>query len=58
MPGSIFAFAGAGKAILRMDMAKASLEDIFIELTGNEAAETGQTPSGDAEGRESEGSGE
>ena len=63
-----FAFAGAGKAILRMDMAKASLEDIFIELTGGEAEETGQAPAKDkilddkpadgAEGRESEGSGE
>ena len=56
-----FAFAGAGKAILRMDMAKASLEDIFIELTGGETEETGKTPvddvppTDDAEGRESEG---
>ena len=64
-----FAFAAVGKAILRMDMAKASLEDIFIELTGGEAEEAGQTPSegtptenapeaDDAEGRESGGSGE
>lgn len=30
-----FAFAKAEKAILQMSMAKASLEDIFIELTGN-----------------------
>ena len=28
-----FAFSGAGKAILQMTVAKASLEDIFIELT-------------------------
>ena len=52
-----------------MDMVKASLEDIFIELTGGEAEEAGQTPSegtptgntpaaDDAEGRESEVSGE
>ena len=55
-----FAFAGAGKAILRMDMAKASLEDIFIELTGGEAEDNVQTPpndtpsADDAEGRERE----
>lgn len=30
-----FAFAKAEKAILHMSMAKATLEDIFIELTGN-----------------------
>lgn len=29
-----FAFANAGKAVLELNMAKASLEDIFIELTG------------------------
>lgn len=31
-----FAFAHAGKAILELSMAKASLEDIFIELTSGE----------------------
>ena len=33
-----FAFSRAGRAILRMTDAKASLEDIFIELTSGEAA--------------------
>ncbi len=33
-----FAFAKAEKAILEMSVAKASLEDIFIELTSNEHA--------------------
>ena len=31
-----FAFSGAGKAILQMNVARASLEDIFIELTAGE----------------------
>lgn len=34
-----FAFSEAGRAILQMSMAKASLEDIFIELTGTEKEE-------------------
>ncbi len=34
-----FAFSRAGRAILRMTDAKASLEDIFIELTSGEAAD-------------------
>ena len=34
-----FAFSDAGKAILQMNMAKASLEDIFIELTAEEGRE-------------------
>jgi ABC-2 type transport system ATP-binding protein len=33
-----FAFAEAGKPILRMDSARSSLEDIFLELTSAEAA--------------------
>jgi ABC-2 type transport system ATP-binding protein len=40
---TFFAFAKAGRAILQMTMAKASLEDIFIELTGDaQSAETEQ----------------
>lgn len=35
-----FAFSSAGKAILQMSMAKASLEDIFIELTESDKKET------------------
>ena len=34
-----FAFSRAGRAILRMTDARASLEDIFLELTSGEAAE-------------------
>jgi ABC-2 type transport system ATP-binding protein len=34
-----FAFAKAGKAIVHMSMTKASLEDIFIELTGTAGKE-------------------
>jgi ABC-2 type transport system ATP-binding protein len=34
---TFFAFAKAGRAILQMTMAKASLEDIFMELTGGDA---------------------
>ena len=34
-----FAFSKANRAILQMSMAKASLEDIFMELTGNENQE-------------------
>ena len=34
-----FAFANAGRAILSMTMAKASLEDIFLELTSGEKKE-------------------
>lgn len=37
-----FAFSKAGKAILQMTMAKASLEDIFIELTSAEKKEDAQ----------------
>ena len=37
--GVFFAFRRAGRAILRMTDAKASLEDIFIELTSGEAAD-------------------
>lgn len=33
-----FAFSRAGRAILQMTMAKASLEDIFMELTSGDAA--------------------
>ncbi len=36
-----FAFARAEKAILQMSMAKASLEDIFIELTGSAGKKKG-----------------
>ena len=35
-----FSFAKAERAILQMTMAKASLEDIFIELTSSDAPET------------------
>lgn len=34
-----FAFSGAGRAILRMTTARASLEDIFLELTEDEKKE-------------------
>ena len=34
-----FAFSRAGKAIVRMDVGKASLEDIFMELTNSENGE-------------------
>ena len=37
-----FAFSHAGKAILQLTTAKASLEDIFIELTGSEGKEEAQ----------------
>ena len=36
-----FAFSRANKAILQMTMSKASLEDIFLELTGK-ASKKGQ----------------
>jgi hypothetical protein len=38
-----FAFSRAGRAILQMTMAKASLEDIFIELTDSGEKEQLQT---------------
>lgn len=38
-----FAFADAGRALLEMRLQKASLEDIFIELTESEAQETGES---------------
>jgi ABC-2 type transport system ATP-binding protein len=31
-----FAFCGAGKPILRMETTRASLEEVFLELTGQE----------------------
>ena len=37
-----FAFSKAGKAILQMSVAKASLEDIFLELTQEEKEEKAQ----------------
>ena len=37
-----FAFAAAGKAITQLSMAKASLEDIFMELTSTQQKEEGQ----------------
>ena len=37
-----FAFSAANRAILRMTMAKASLEDIFMELTAAESKEEGK----------------
>ncbi len=36
-----FAFAGAGIPILEMSVARASLEEVFIELTGSDAPEPG-----------------
>ena len=39
-----FAFAKAGKAILQMTSAKASLEDVFIELTSKPAEEASKEP--------------
>lgn len=36
-----FAFSRAGRAIVQMSMAKASLEDIFMELTAGEREENG-----------------
>ena len=45
-----FAFSRAGRAILRMTDAKASLEDIFIELTSGEAADA--TAEGEDDGEE------
>ena len=44
-----FAFSRAGRAILRMTDAKASLEDIFIELTSGEAADAPAEGEGDGE---------
>ncbi|MEI3581011.1 MAG: hypothetical protein V8Q30_14075 [Acutalibacteraceae bacterium] len=32
-----FAFAGAGQALLELSLKRASLEDIFLELTEGEA---------------------
>jgi ABC-2 type transport system ATP-binding protein len=40
-----FAFCGARRAILQMTMAKASLEDIFMELTRGEPTPDGEEPS-------------
>ena len=37
-----FAFSKAGKAILQMSVVKASLEDIFLELTQEEKEEKAQ----------------
>ena len=45
-----FAFSRAGRVILRMTDAKASLEDIFIELTSGEAADA--TAEGEDDGEE------
>ena len=33
-----FAFAGAGEALLELSLSRASLEDIFLELTGKAAS--------------------
>jgi ABC-2 type transport system ATP-binding protein len=40
-----FAFSAAQRAILQMTMAKASLEDIFMELTSGEPAPEREEPS-------------
>jgi ABC-2 type transport system ATP-binding protein len=40
-----FAFSAAQRAILQMTMAKASLEDVFMELTSGEPAPEGEEPS-------------
>ena len=47
-----FAFSRAGRAILRMTDAKASLEDIFIELTSGEAADAPAEAGGEDDGEE------
>ena len=47
-----FAFSRAGRAILRMTDARASLEDIFLELTSGEAAE--DAPPADGADRDGE----
>ena len=41
----VFAFSNAKRAIVRMTMSKASLEDIFIELTSNEEKVTEENTS-------------
>lgn len=46
------AFAGAGQALVELSVKKASLEDIFIELT--EGNGTGQTPQPDTPEKEAE----
>ncbi len=46
-----FAFAGAGRALLEMNLKKASLEDIFLELTERTPEDTADAES--AESRES-----
>ena len=47
-----FAFSRAGRAILRMTDAKASLEDIFIELTSGEAADAPAEAGSEDDGEE------
>ena len=47
-----FAFAGAGRAILEMSVRKANLEDIFLELTQNEADDVDVTVSDSEEAEE------
>ena len=47
-----FAFSRAGRAILRMTDAKASLEDIFIELTSGEAADAPAEAGNEDDGEE------
>ena len=37
-----FAFAGAGKALLELSVKKASLEDVFLELTEQDESETAE----------------
>ena len=47
-----FAFSRAGRVILRMTDAKASLEDIFIELTSGEAADAPAEAGSEDDGEE------
>ena len=37
-----FAFSGAGKALLELSVKKASLEDVFLELTEQDESETAE----------------
>jgi ABC-2 type transport system ATP-binding protein len=46
---TFFAFAKAQRAILQMSMAKASLEEIFMELTNGDGAASTETDEAPAE---------
>ena len=53
--GVFFAFSRAGLPLLRLNMAKASLEDIFLELTGGEDPDGTDPASEQNDGEEAEG---